>query len=162
LLRGGTDCHLTVVGTGEAQEQLRRMAADFQLRDRVNFTGQLSESEKNEQLRRAHLLVHTSLREGWGLNVIEANAMGTPAIVYPVGGLVDSTVHNETGIITAEETPESVAGAVHDLLKMPEKYSRLRENAWNRSKTFQWNQVLPVACNWLEQQADRGKPFRIT
>ena len=42
-------------------------------------------------------MVHTSIREGWGLNVIEANAMGTPAIVYPVGGLVDSTVDGPIG-----------------------------------------------------------------
>jgi Glycosyl transferases group 1 len=40
----------------------------------VTFTGQLSEEQKNGELRRAHILLHTSMREGWGLNVIEANA----------------------------------------------------------------------------------------
>ena len=38
----------------------------------ARFTGGLPESEKNRQLRQAHLLLHASMREGWGLNVIEA------------------------------------------------------------------------------------------
>jgi glycosyltransferase involved in cell wall biosynthesis len=87
------------------------------------------------------------------LNVIEANAMGTPAIVYPVGGLIDSTLHGETGIVTREETPESVAEGVLTLLSKPAEYERLRLNAWERSKAFAWQQVLPPACEWLEQQA---------
>src|SRR5438128_10890684 len=119
--------------------------------------GQLSEADKNAQLRRAHFLVHTSIREGWGLNVIEANAMGTPAIVYPVHGLVDSTVHDQTGIVTTKEAPESVAANLQALLNTPEKYQRFRVNAWNRSKSFQWSHVLPLACDWLEKQAAKSR-----
>jgi glycosyltransferase involved in cell wall biosynthesis len=153
LLQKGIEAHLTIVGTGEADAQLRQMADQPELAKHVTFTGQLPEEEKNAALRRAHLLVHTSIREGWGLNVIEANAMGTPAIVYPVGGLIDSTIHGETGIVTRAETPESVAEGVLTLLSKPAEYERLRLNAWERSKTFAWQQVLPPACEWLEQQA---------
>jgi glycosyltransferase involved in cell wall biosynthesis len=113
----------------------------------------VSEQQKNEHLQRAHLLIHTSIREGWGLNVIEANAMGTPAIVYPVGGLVDSTIHKQTGLVTTTEAPGVVVDALASLLKAPENYAAYRMNAWERSKTFQWNRVLPKACDWLEQQA---------
>jgi glycosyltransferase involved in cell wall biosynthesis len=104
-------------------------------------------------------LIHASLREGWGLNVIEANAMGTPAVVYPVGGLVDSTLHGETGTVTPEETPASLAAGVVALLNRPAEYDRLRVNAWERSKTFAWRNVLPPACDWLEQQARRRSTF---
>ena len=82
------------------------------------------------------------------------NSMGTPAIVYPVGGLVDSTVDGQTGMVTGEETPAAVADSLMAALKRtPEDYQRLRLNAWNRSKTFQWQQVLPKACEWLESHA---------
>jgi glycosyltransferase involved in cell wall biosynthesis len=131
------------------------MANQPELAKCVTFTGLLSEKEKDATLRRAHLLVHTSLREGWGLNVIEANAMGTPAVVYPVGGLVDSTLHGQSGIVTREETPASLAQDILALLNQPAEYARLRVNAWERSKTFAWEKVLPPACEWLEQQAQR-------
>src|ERR1019366_8001153 len=97
---------LTIVGIGEVEAQLRQRASQPELAESITFTGGLPEEGKNAELRRAHLLIHTSIREGWGLNVIEANAMGTPAIVYPVGGLVDSTLDGQTGILTRDETPE--------------------------------------------------------
>jgi glycosyltransferase involved in cell wall biosynthesis len=153
LLDQGVQAHLTVVGSGEEEARLRQMAAQGSLTGHVTFTGHISEREKDEHLRRAHLLVHTSLREGWGLNVLEANAMGTPAVVYPVAGLVDSTVHDQTGLVTRAETPESVAETIRFLLDRPEKYAVLRFNACERAKTFQWSRVLPPACDWLEEQA---------
>lgn len=154
----GIETLLTVIGGGEMKASLKQLAAELQLGDRVRFTGPISEAEKNTELRRAHFLVHCSVREGWGLNVLEANAMGTPAVVYPVGGLVDSTVHNETGIVTSEETPDAVADAIGTVLKNAPDYDRLRRNAWERSKRFQWSVVLPQACDWLEAQA-RWKPL---
>src|SRR5262249_3110411 len=145
--------HLTIVGSGESESELRQSAHRPELAAHITFTGQLSEEQKNAELRCAHLLLHTSVREGWGLNVIEANAMGTPAIVYPVGGLVDSTVHQETGLVTGTETPAAVAESVIELLQKPHEYERLRLNAWNRSKTFQWPYVLQLSSDWLEKQA---------
>jgi glycosyltransferase involved in cell wall biosynthesis len=158
LLQKGIQAHLTIVGTGEVEAQLRQMARQLDLAEHVTFTGQLPEVGKNVELRRAHLLIHTSIREGWGLNVIESNALGTPAIVYPVGGLVDSTVHGQTGIVTRDETPEDVADSVLALLNRPGDYDRLRTNAWERAKTFAWEKVLPPVCDWLEEQARRRSP----
>lgn len=155
LLQRGIETQLTIVGSGEVESLLRQMANQPELAGHVTFTGQLSEAEKDLQFRRAHLLVHTSIREGWGLNVLEANAMGTPAIVYPVDGLVDATIDGQTGIVTRQETPASVAEGIMALLKTPEKYQRFREQACARTREFQWSQILPPACDWLEKQAGR-------
>ena len=153
LSQRGADVRLAIVGTGEVEDSLRQLAASLGVADKIEFTGRLDEQKKDDYLRRAHFLVHTSVREGWGLNVIEANAMGTPAIVYPVGGLVDSTLDNETGLVTRGETPEAVADAVMEIMRSPEKYDALRVNAWNRSRKLVWPEVLPPACDWLEAQA---------
>ncbi len=156
LFQRGVAAHLTIVGAGEDENKLKEMAKQPELKGHVTMTGSIAEAAKNAQLRQAHVLVHTSIREGWGLNVIEANAMSTPATVYPVGGLVDSTVDGQTGIVTREETPEAVADAVAGLVKTPERYEILRKNAWERAMTFQWDVVLPKACDWLEEQARRN------
>ena len=90
------------------------------------------------------------------MNVIEANALGTPAGGYPVAGLRDSTLNDETGVISREETPGSLAERVERLLGNPAEYERLRRNAWERAKTFHWSRVLPAACDWLEEMARRS------
>jgi glycosyltransferase involved in cell wall biosynthesis len=158
LLQKGIATQLSIVGTGEIETKLRRLVKETGLTEAVSFTGQLSEAQKDAELRRAHLLIHTSMREGWGLNVLEANAMGTPAVVYPVDGLVDSTLHNQTGMIAREETPESVVEAILELLKTPDNYQRFRVQACERTRAFQWSQILPPACDWLEQQAAKPRP----
>jgi len=152
----GIAATLTIVGTGETEGQLRALVKELKLEDKVIFTGPLPEAAKDEQLQRAHFLLHNSLREGWGLNVIEANAMGTPAVVYPVAGLIESTLHDETGLISEKETPESMASSLEGILRTPEKYQVYRVKAWERAKTLHWDKVLPLACEWLEKQA-RGK-----
>jgi glycosyltransferase involved in cell wall biosynthesis len=152
--------HLTVVGTGEVEAQLHQLTAELQLGGSVTFTGPLSEADKDARLRDAHLLLHTSLREGWGLNVTEANAMGTPGVVYPVPGLIESTLHGETGLVSEKETPESLAATVASALRTPQQYQLWRVNGWNRAKALHWDNVLPFACNWLEEQATRRPPGR--
>ena len=149
----GVATRLTIVGGGMSEAILRDLVAAFGLAEQVIFTGPLSEAEKDQRLRRAHLLLHTSLREGWGLNVIEANAMGTPTVVYPVAGLVESTLHARTGVVVSAETPEALADGVQHCLQQPADYDRYRKAAWERAKTYHWSRVLPIACDWLEGQA---------
>lgn len=157
LLAMGLRAHLTVVGSGMAGKQLQDLAAAKGLADKVEFAGPLPEPGKDAILKKAHLLLHTSVREGWGLNVIEANALGTPAVVYPVAGLVESTLHEQTGLVSAAETPEALAQSVARLVRNPDEYQRYRRQAWDRAKTFHWDRILPRAADWLEGQA-RGRP----
>ena len=147
---------LTIVGTGEEMSQLKKLAQERSLKDHIHFTGGVSEKEKDEWLAKSHLLLHTSVREGWGLNVIEANAMGTPSVVYPVPGLTESTLHGQTGRVSKEETPESLANEIEWLMSQPHVYQTYRKEAWTRSGAFHWDHVLPLACDWLESMALRG------
>lgn len=156
LRSNNINARLTIVGTGEEKSRLESLAREQSLTEHVHFTGNVSEKEKDEWLAKSHLLLHTSVREGWGLNVIEANAMGTPSVVYPVPGLTESTEHGQTGRVSKSETPESLAGEIEWLMSQPHIYQTYRKEAWNRSKDFHWDHVLPQACDWLELMALKG------
>lgn len=157
LCRRGVDAKLAIVGGGISEATVRQLVLDLGLQTRVTFTGPLPEAEKDAWLRRSHLLLHTSLREGWGLNVVEANAMGTPTVVYPVAGLIESTLHDQTGVVASAETPEALADGIGHCLRNPDRYDAYRRAAWERARTFHWSRVLPVACDWLEAQARGGR-----
>jgi glycosyltransferase involved in cell wall biosynthesis/O-antigen/teichoic acid export membrane protein len=79
------DSNMWIIGSGPMQTQLRKSSPAG-----VQFLGQVSDTEKMDRLQRAHVLVATSVREGWGLVVTEAAALGTPTIAYNVPGLRDS------------------------------------------------------------------------
>ena len=67
------------------------------LEDLVRLPGRVSEQAKSDLLSRAWLTVAPSLAEGWGLTVLEANAVGTPAVAFDVPGLRDSVRDKVTG-----------------------------------------------------------------
>ncbi len=157
LLDQGVDTRLQIIGSGVVEGGLRQLTAELSLEKQVTFAGPLSEQAKDEQLRRAHWILHTSMREGWGLNVIEANAMGTPGAVYPVPGLIESTLHDKTGVVSEAETPAALSATIQRALKQPDRYQTYRVQAWERSKTFHWDVVLPQACTWLEKHAKPGR-----
>jgi glycosyltransferase involved in cell wall biosynthesis len=78
----------------------------------VEFFGRLSRDDVLDRLARAHVLVATSVREGWGLNVSEAAACGTPTIGYSVPGLVDSIPASGGALV--EPKPELLGKALVD------------------------------------------------
>ncbi len=157
LRRRGVVAELTVIGDGAERMNLGALAEGLGLASQVHFAGYLSEEAKLRQLRESHLLLHPSVREGWGLNVIEANAMGVPAVVYPVDGLVDSTVHGVTGVICPRETPGALADGVVWAMESAERHRSLREGAWRRSFGFRWTEVLGPASAYLEGMAGGEK-----
>jgi glycosyltransferase involved in cell wall biosynthesis len=101
------DVRLWVLGDGPRLEELQRRNDEF-----VELFGHVSATERELRLARAHVLVATSVREGWGLNVSEAAACGTPAIGYAVPGLVDSVP--ASGGLLVEPGPAALAGALDD------------------------------------------------
>ena len=87
FLAGGAHGRLWISGSGDREAALRRYVQTHGLGDHVTFFGRTDEAEKLRLMRAATVTVVTSVKEGWGLIVTEANSMGTPALVYDVDGL---------------------------------------------------------------------------
>lgn len=153
LIDHGIDARLTILGDGECRESILELIESLELSDWCSSEGYVTEERKREVLTDARLLIHTSVREGWGLNVIEANACGTPAVVYPVPGLVDSTQNQVTGWVAPDESPEALASTIQDLLGKPDHYQTVRHQAHQESLKYQWKAVLPEATTFLESMA---------
>jgi glycosyltransferase involved in cell wall biosynthesis len=108
----------------------------------VTFLGRLGWAELVERLGRAHVLVATSVREGWGLNVSEAAACGTPSVGYRVPGLVDSV--KASGGALVEPTPAALGAALSDVFT-----GRLQLQP--RPSTVSWNEVADAVERRLAQ-----------
>ncbi len=115
---------------------LKKIAASPYVED-IHYKGKVSKDEKNLLLRKCHAILVTSVKEGWGLVVTEANAQGTPAIVYDVDGLRDSVKNEVTGYIAYESTPQSLKNKV-ELAKLFD--NSLRNLAIQDSKRYNFMQ----------------------
>jgi glycosyltransferase involved in cell wall biosynthesis len=124
---------LWIVGDGYLKNRLKRDA-----REGVTFWGYISSDKKRELMKRAHVLLVPGIREGWGLVVTEANALGTPAVAYDVHGLRDSVQHNKTGLLCSKNTPQELALNAIRLLRDNQLYTKLSSAALEWSRTFSW------------------------
>ena len=106
---------LWIVGSGPLEARLRRLTGND---GAVTMFGRVPEEQKLALLAQAHVLVVTSVREGWGLVVTEAAAMKTRAVGYDVPGLRDS-VRASGGLLTTDN-PQSLALKVIECLRETE------------------------------------------
>lgn len=104
--------------------------------DAIHILGRVSEAEKKQLLEDAQLILVTSIKEGWGLIVTEANSQGTPAVVYDSDGLRDSVQADKTGKIVPSGDTNAMGQAILDLLKDRQTYEELRAEAFEHSKQF--------------------------
>ncbi len=104
------EARLLMIGDGPLLKSLRNAAPPG-----VSFLGRISRDEVFGQLARAHVLVASSVREGWGLNVSEAAACGTPTIGYRVPGLVDSVPASGGSLV--DQNPKALGEALIDFFE---------------------------------------------
>lgn len=127
--------------------------------DDIIFWGgrdKVDNNKKFELLARAHVMVNPSVREGWGLVNIEANAMATPVVAYNSPGLVDSVIDGKTGVICKQNSPETMAKEVFDLLEEKNRLDRLSRQAVKWAKSFSWNESKKKSLLLLDKVL-RGK-----
>jgi glycosyltransferase involved in cell wall biosynthesis len=142
------DAKMWIIGDGYFRKKLE----SFETKD-VTFYGYISNEKKYELLSRAHIILVPAVREGWGLIVTEANAMGTPAIGYDIPGLRDSIVHGETGITLVEKTPAAMAKQAISLLRDSDRLFKYSRKALEFSREFRWDNTVSIFEEVLNNQS---------
>lgn len=152
IIREVVDAQLWVIGGGtvEYMNFLKKMAGDYGLKNNISFFGNISEAKKLEYMRHSHFLLHASVKEGWGLVVIEAASQATPAVVYNVAGLKDSVKNGVTGVVLSKNSPQEMAREILKLTKDKRRYKFLQKNALALSKNLTWEKATKQSLELLQ------------
>lgn len=144
-------CKLIIAGKGE-KEYLRGIVSELGLELSVEFHEEVSEKKKFILLHEAWIFASPSMKEGWGITVIEANACGTPAVGYNVPGLRDSIIDGYNGLLVEEGNIESLASAIIKTIKDDKLRKALSENAVEWSSHFSWDNSAKEFEKYLEEK----------
>jgi len=151
ILASEPDARLLVAG--RLVSPLEPLLDELGLRDRVELVGRYAQRDAPQIIRRAHLLLHTKVKDPCPSAVIEAMACGLP-VVYPASGGTVELVGDEAGIGVPHPdgwerdeppVPEELADAVTRLLAALPTYA-----AAARRRAVEQFALAP----WLDRHAE--------
>jgi glycosyltransferase involved in cell wall biosynthesis len=133
------DARLMIVGAGDYLPQLKQLANAIGLQKDIDFPGYVSLADKVERLRRAHISVLPSLKEGWGLTNIEANSVGTAVVAANSPGLRDSVQNGVTGFLYEHGDIDQLAEKLLLILEDNSLREKLQQGGLAWAEKFNWD-----------------------
>ena len=145
--------HYHCIGIPTEREAFSKLVDSLQVKEHVTFYGALSNEQKNEILQNSTVFVMLSDVvkndfEGFGIAVLEANAMGIPAIGSENSGIADAINNRISGILIAPHEPELLRNAIKEIMANYADYSAA---ALSWSSTFEWPIIVQKYINVIKR-----------
>jgi glycosyltransferase involved in cell wall biosynthesis/phosphoheptose isomerase len=160
VIAGGSD--RTRLAEDPDARRLRALAEDEGVADGVELRGELARDQVAGLLRSADAVVAVPWYEPFGIVPLEAMACGVPVVASAVGGMIDSVVHDSTGLHVPPRDPVRLAEVLDSLLSDPERRDRFgRAGVQRTRRLYDWNRIaaatLDVYARMPRRSARRGR-----
>lgn len=110
LKEQGYDCRGAIIGDGPLEEQLKNLAFELGVSDRISFKGFVNPALK--EIRNLDALVMPSDHEGLPMTLLEAVALGVPVFAHNVGGIPEVLDTWEYGMLIDDQIPQAYASSI--------------------------------------------------
>lgn len=123
-LKNWPGLNLIIVGEGQEKGRLNRLAEHLGVAKAIRFPGQCTQQEVALLLKQAHVLVHPSHFETFGIVLIEALATGIPVIATACGGPEDILTKPYLGYLVPPYNPKKLEEAICRILRNYQNFSK--------------------------------------
>ncbi|MGH2466980.1 MAG: glycosyltransferase family 4 protein [Candidatus Limnocylindrales bacterium] len=145
-----------IIGEGPELGRLEAMAVDLGLQGVVSFFGRLEGVDVFAAMKAADVLVLPSLREGYGISVVEAMAAGAvPVVVRGPQSAASALIEDGRTGVVSDPGPSALAAAIGRLLDDPAGRSRMREAARASALEHDWDRTA-IGLERLYRSVTRG------
>ena len=140
------DIVYTCIGTGDDEENLKKLVIELKLEDQINFLKDIPSDFKNALVAKSHIfimpsIIHKKSVEGFGIAFVEAAQYGIPSIGGKDGGASDAIIHEKTGLICDGNNLDEIYSSIDDLFKN-NKYLEYGKAAKENSQNFLWEKII--------------------
>jgi len=125
------DKKLIVASGGSDLERLQSLATGY---SNISFTGWCEDEQWQQLIGKAIATIYIPIEEDFGMSPVESMAAGKPVIGVAEGGLLETVVDGETGILIQEVSVDAVVEAVSVMSK--DKALTMRAACEKRARLF--------------------------
>lgn len=111
-----TDIELFVIGDGAEKENLMNQATRLGIENKIHFLGSRDRNAVCLYINAADIVVVPSRNEGRSVVVLEALACGKPVVASRVGGIPETIIDDNLGILIDKEDPAALASGITNAL----------------------------------------------
>ena len=140
------DSKLFMIGDGPDREKAENLVKKYNLINKVIFLGRSNDIEKILSITDIFLLPSNS--ESFGLVALEAMAYSIPVITTENGGIIEVVDDKQNGFTLPVGDTNIMAKKCIQLLNDSTMYKNFSQNAFNKSKQFSIENILPLYENW--------------
>ncbi len=115
----------------------------------VVIWGFVSEEKKLELMSRAKALIFPSVREGWGLIISEAAAVGTPSIVFDAPGTRDAVDYGNAGYMCSDRSTQELASKCFKACSNDIDYRNMQIKAYSYAFRLDWKKTGQLFTEFL-------------
>ncbi|CAN5681749.1 N/A [soil metagenome] len=124
----------TIAGEGHMESELKELALELKLGDRVNFSGFLRQNALQEVFESSHIFLHPSETvqgdvEGVPNAMLEAMAGGLPVVTTRHGGIPEVIKDGENGLLCEERDVAGISAALLRLAADATLYTEMSAKA---------------------------------
>ena len=160
ISRFAPDVKIFVAGPGDPAEVIKGI--DPQLRQRFEFLGKITESEKADFMSSVAVYVAPNTGgESFGIILAEALAGGACVVASDIPAFDDLLGHGEFGALFESESSTELAKVVIDLLRDETKRKELSARGKERSKMFDWTVVAQQIYSVYEMSIVGSQKVRL-
>ena len=116
---------LKIAGDGPELDRLQSMAEKLGISGKVEWLGEVTNSEVARFYQELDVVVVPSLEESFGVTAVEGSACGRPIIASRVGGLPEVVLDGKTGIMVKSQNVDSLVAAMEYMLENPQERVRM-------------------------------------
>ena len=130
-----------IIGEGPERSKLEKLVDDLKINDNINFKGFMENHDYIiGYMKSSNVFVLPSVREGFGIVVIESNACGIPVVVmdHEMNAAKD-LVHEGVNGYKAKLSPEDISDKI---IKSIENKDKMKTSCIDSSKGYDWNKIV--------------------
>lgn len=132
---------LLIAGDGEEGQNLKNLATQLEISDRVKFLCKVAHHHGLELMAGASLFVIPSRQEPFGIVALEAMAAGCPVLASKIGGLREIIEDGQNGVFFKSESIDNLANYLINLLGNKSKLEGLTKSAMGFVQGYSWDRV---------------------
>lgn len=130
LKKQNVKVHLTLVGSGPYEEQLRQLVNNLNVSEEISFKGYVKFGESLfSYYKSTDFFILPSFSEGFPRVLMEAMVFGLPIITTSVGDIPNVIKHRENGWLVTSGKPDAFADAIIELSNNPRLTQSIKEKA---------------------------------